>query len=137
MAAAYSTVPGRGPLLAPGSVLAIEPMLTLGTVKGLREGTLLVCKGRFRPEFLDGLKERSAHATFFLIGEQIAEKEGFAKQDADRIKRIFAAIAKYGDKSLPLAQVPPVLLSEAYADYLAVAQACSGYDAGWEKKMPW
>ena len=24
--------PGRGPLLAPGSVLAIEPMLTLGTV---------------------------------------------------------------------------------------------------------
>jgi methionyl aminopeptidase len=25
--------PGRGPLLAPGSVLAIEPMLTLGTVK--------------------------------------------------------------------------------------------------------
>jgi methionyl aminopeptidase len=25
--------PGRGPLLAPGSVLAIEPMLTLGTSK--------------------------------------------------------------------------------------------------------
>jgi methionyl aminopeptidase len=25
--------PGRGPLLAPGSVLAIEPMLTLGTGK--------------------------------------------------------------------------------------------------------
>jgi methionyl aminopeptidase len=25
--------PGRGPLLAPGSVLAIEPMLTLGTIK--------------------------------------------------------------------------------------------------------
>ncbi|WP_099021811.1 type I methionyl aminopeptidase [Mycolicibacterium palauense] len=25
--------PGRGPILAPGSVLAIEPMLTLGTVK--------------------------------------------------------------------------------------------------------
>jgi methionyl aminopeptidase len=25
--------PGRGPLLAPGSVLAIEPMLTLGAVK--------------------------------------------------------------------------------------------------------
>jgi methionyl aminopeptidase len=27
--------PGRGPLLAPGSVLAIEPMLTLGTTKTL------------------------------------------------------------------------------------------------------
>lgn len=25
--------PGRGPSLAPGSVLAIEPMLTLGTTK--------------------------------------------------------------------------------------------------------
>ena len=26
-------LPGRGPMLAAGSVLAIEPMLTLGTVK--------------------------------------------------------------------------------------------------------
>jgi len=33
--------------------------------------------------------------------------------------------------------VPPVLLAEAYADYLAVAEACAGFDAGWEKKMPW
>lgn len=43
----------------------------------------------------------------------------------------------WGDKSLPLAQVPPVLLAEAYADYLAVAKQCSGFDAEWEKKMPW
>lgn len=41
------------------------------------------------------------------------------------------------DSTLPLASVPPVLLAEAYADYLAVAQACTGFDAGWEKKMPW
>jgi hypothetical protein len=43
----------------------------------------------------------------------------------------------WGERTLPLADVPPVLLAEAYADYLAAAQACSGYDAGWEKKMPW
>ena len=43
----------------------------------------------------------------------------------------------WGDRALPLAGVPPVLLAEAYADYLAVAQACAGFDAGWEKKMPW
>lgn len=39
--------------------------------------------------------------------------------------------------ALPLASVPPVLLAEAYADYLAVAQACTGFDPDWEKKMPW
>lgn len=43
----------------------------------------------------------------------------------------------WGDRALPLANVPPVLLAEAYADYLAVANACAGFDAGWEKKMPW
>lgn len=41
------------------------------------------------------------------------------------------------DNTLPLASVPPVLLAEAYADYLAVAQACTGFDPDWEKKMPW
>lgn len=43
----------------------------------------------------------------------------------------------YNDRTMPLAQVPPVLLAEAYGDYLAAAQACAGFDAGWEKKMPW
>ena len=47
------------------------------------EGTLLVCKGRFRPEFLDGLKERGAHATFFLIGEQIVGNEDLVRRMKD------------------------------------------------------
>jgi len=46
-------------------------------------------------------------------------------------------VKTWGESTLPLAKVPPVLLAEAYADYLAVAQACAGFDAGWEKKMPW
>jgi HEAT repeat protein len=46
-------------------------------------------------------------------------------------------VKTWGENALPLASVPPVLLAEAYADYLAVAQACAGFDAGWEKKMPW
>jgi len=37
-----------------------------------------------------------------FIGERMANAEGYNKQDADRIKRIFAAILTYGDKSLPL-----------------------------------
>ncbi len=37
-----------------------------------------------------------------FIGELMAKNEGYSKQDANRIKRIFAAILKYGDKSLPL-----------------------------------
>lgn len=43
----------------------------------------------------------------------------------------------WGENVLPLASVPPVLLAEAYADYLAVAKACAGFDPAWEKKMPW
>lgn len=43
----------------------------------------------------------------------------------------------WGANALPLASVPPVLLAEAYADYLAVADACAGFDPAWEKKMPW
>jgi hypothetical protein len=38
---------------------------------------------------------------------------------------------------MPLNKVPPVLLAEAYADYLAVAEACAGFDVDWEKKMRW
>lgn len=43
----------------------------------------------------------------------------------------------YGSGNLPLAQVPPVLLAEAYGDYHAVAAACQGFDPDWERKMPW
>jgi methionyl aminopeptidase len=45
--------PGRGPLLAPGSVLAIEPMLTLGTTK------TLVLDDRWTVVTVDG--SRAAH----------------------------------------------------------------------------
>ena len=44
---------------------------------------------------------------------------------------------RWSDCALPLAGVPPVLLAEAYADYLAVAEACAGFDPAWEEKMPW
>ncbi len=43
----------------------------------------------------------------------------------------------WSDRTVALKKVPPVLLAEAYADYLAVAQACAGFDADWEKKMRW
>ena len=37
-----------------------------------------------------------------FIGNLLERNEGFAKQDAERIKRVFTAIVRYGDKSLPL-----------------------------------
>ena len=44
----------------------------------------------------------------------------------------------YWDRNnLALQDVPPILLAESYADYLKVAEACSGYDADWESKTPW
>lgn len=36
-----------------------------------------------------------------------------------------------------LKNIPSVLLAEAYADYLKVADACQGFDPEWEKKTPW
>ncbi|MCP6484552.1 hypothetical protein NL492_27485, partial [Klebsiella pneumoniae] len=41
------------------------------------------------------------------------------------------------DEAMLLSEVPPVLLAETYADYLAVARSCGGYDPQWESKMPW
>ncbi|MEA4869437.1 MAG: glycoside hydrolase family 2 TIM barrel-domain containing protein [Christensenella sp.] len=37
-----------------------------------------------------------------LIGERLMRNEHISKRDADRVKRVLAAIVKYGDKSLPL-----------------------------------
>ena len=39
-----------------------------------------------------------------------------------------------GGKALTLAETPPVLLIEAWADFHAVAAAGSGFDKAWEKK---
>ncbi|EKT62984.1 DUF4132 domain-containing protein [Providencia burhodogranariea] len=36
-----------------------------------------------------------------------------------------------------LKDIPPILLAESYADYLKIADACSGFDPDWEKKTPW
>nr|WP_315208452.1 DUF4132 domain-containing protein [uncultured Albidiferax sp.] len=44
---------------------------------------------------------------------------------------------RWSGEPLKLQDVPPVLLAEAYADYHAVAAVCAGFDADWEKKMPW
>ncbi len=44
---------------------------------------------------------------------------------------------QYGGGEIALRQVPPVLLAEVWADYHAVAAACAGFDADWQKKVPW
>jgi hypothetical protein len=44
---------------------------------------------------------------------------------------------RYGYQTLALAEVPPVLLAEAYGDYLAIAAACTGFDPEWEKRSLW
>ncbi|NUF49784.1 hypothetical protein [Gilliamella sp. ESL0250] len=36
--------------------------------------------------------------------------------------------------TIELSKVPRVLLAEGYADYMAVAKVCSGFDPEWEKK---
>ena len=41
------------------------------------------------------------------------------------------------NSAIEISEVPPILLAESYADYLKIADACSGFDPEWEKKTPW
>ncbi|MFC4160659.1 DUF4132 domain-containing protein [Chitinimonas lacunae] len=43
----------------------------------------------------------------------------------------------YQPDKVVLAEVPPVLLAEVYADYHQLADACAGFEPDWEKKTPW
>ena len=43
----------------------------------------------------------------------------------------------WNNTAIAINAVPPILLAESYADYLAIADACSGFDPEWEKKTPW
>ncbi len=43
----------------------------------------------------------------------------------------------WSNSALLLNDIPPILLAESYADYLKIAEACSGFDPEWEKKTPW
>ena len=43
----------------------------------------------------------------------------------------------WNDRTHLLGTIPRVLLAESYADYLKVAEACTGFDPEWEKKTPW
>jgi len=43
----------------------------------------------------------------------------------------------FNERQVRPGQVPPVLLAEAYGDYLEIAGRCKGFDASWQSKMPW
>ena len=43
----------------------------------------------------------------------------------------------FKDRAIALDKLPKVLLTEGYADYMAVAKACSGFDPNWKDKLIW
>ena len=43
----------------------------------------------------------------------------------------------FKDRAITLDKLPKVLLTEGYADYMAVAKACSGFDPNWKDKIIW
>ena len=43
----------------------------------------------------------------------------------------------YKDRAIALNKLPKVLLAEGYANYRAVANACSGFDPNWKDKLIW
>ena len=43
----------------------------------------------------------------------------------------------FKDKAIALDKLPKVLLAEGYANYMAVANACNGFDPNWKDKLIW
>lgn len=46
-------------------------------------------------------------------------------------------VYSWNSNTLMLETISPVLLAESYADYLKIAEACSGFDPDWQNKTPW
>lgn len=40
-------------------------------------------------------------------------------------------------QKLAIKNIPPILLAESYAEYVKIADACTGFSPDWEKKLPW
>ena len=49
----------------------------------------------------------------------------------------FSNKTSFKDRAIALDKLPKVLLAEGYADYMAVAKACSGFDPNWKDKLRW
>ena len=49
----------------------------------------------------------------------------------------FSSKKGFEDKVIALDKLPKVLLAEGYANYMAVANACSGFDPNWKDKLIW
>ena len=49
----------------------------------------------------------------------------------------FTENSRYTDKVIALDKLPQVLLAEGYADYIAVANASSGFEPNWKEKLEW
>ena len=49
----------------------------------------------------------------------------------------FSTKKGFEDKVIALDKLPKVLLAEGYANYMAVANACSGFDPNWKDKLIW
>ena len=52
-------------------------------------------------------------------------------------KVYFTENSRYTDKVIALDKLPQVLLAEGYADYIAVANASSGFEPNWKEKLEW
>ena len=52
-------------------------------------------------------------------------------------KVYFTENSRYTDKAIALDKLPQVLLAEGYADYIAVANASSGFEPNWKEKLEW
>ncbi len=68
-----------------------------------------------------------------FIGDLLERNEGLSKRDSDRIKRVFAAIVRYGDKSLPLRYkiaMAYAMLKNHYS-YKDAVNLYMRYVAGW------
>ncbi|WP_212742567.1 DUF4132 domain-containing protein [Rudaea sp. 3F27F6] len=91
--------------------------------------------GGFFNQYLKEFSTAGVRIAIEFSGNSLPEENVPAALKALSFENI--KVRGWSDRAFPLERVPPVLLAEGYADYLATAQACVGFDPDWEKKMPW
>lgn len=89
------------------------------------------------------LQKQGFFSTLFLYRTQVIYFSGsyFPEENMPAVlyRLSFSKVKgrSWNSSDMQLKDVPPILFAECYADYLAVAAACRGFDPEWQKKTPW
>ncbi len=102
-------------------------MQKLGYVRGICE------EGNFFDYYSKYFEALDCHIIIRFSGNEIPEEN----LPAALIGLCYQRSLLWSEDAIDLEKVPPILIAEGYSDYLKVAKACEGYEADWQKRVPW